>query len=248
MRYFLELSYNGTEFSGWQRQPNAPSVQETLEHALSLLTKRPAYLTGSGRTDAGVHAEQQFAHWDTEPIDAPETLVFKLNKFLPPSIAVYRLFPVAPDTHARFSATSRTYEYWITRRKSPFRTHLAYQFDLPLDLAAMNDAAAILLRHEDFQSFSRVHTEVNHFRCRLTQARWEARGDLLVFHVRADRFLRGMVRALVGTLLDVGLGKTTLANLEAILQARDRRRAGRAAPPQGLFLTSVEYPEGSFQL
>lgn len=247
MRYFFELSYHGTSFCGWQRQANAMTVQEALENALALLTKRTVKLVGSGRTDTGVHAVQQFAHWDTEPLEDPDALVFKLNKFLPPTIAVYRMFPVAHDTHARFSATSRKYEYRITRWKSPFLTNLAYLYDLPLDLAAMNEAAVRLVRHDDFQSFSRVKTEVNHFYCRIIEAHWEDRGDLLVFHVRADRFLRGMVRALVGTLLDVGLGKTSLNDLEAIIQARDRSRAGRAVPPQGLFLVEVTYPEGSFQ-
>jgi tRNA pseudouridine38-40 synthase len=245
MRYFLQLSYNGTGFCGWQRQANAMSVQETLEHALGLLTRRPVNLVGSGRTDTGVHALRQFAHWDTEPLPDPTELLRKLNAFLPPGIAVRRLFPVSDDLHARFSATSRKYEYRIIRYKSPFLPSLAYLYNLPLDVPAMNEAAARLIGYMDFQSYSRVKTEVRHFYCRISEAHWEDRGDELIFHVRADRFLRGMVRALTGTLLEVGLGKITPDDVDAITQARDRSRAGRAVPPQGLFLTEVTYPPGS---
>lgn len=246
MRYFLECSYNGRPFKGWQRQPNALTVQRVLEEALSKILRQPVFLTGSGRTDAGVHARQQFAHFDLEaPLDDPALLQFKLNNFLPPEIAVRRIFPVAGDVHARYSARSRRYEYHLSAVKDPFAQHLLYFYHRPLDVAAMNEAAAVLPRHEDFQSFSLTKTEVNHFRCRVEEARWAWHGDRLVFHVKSDRFLRGMVRALVGTLLEVGLGRLDLARFEKIIEARDRRAAGRAVPPDGLFLVEVGYPEGS---
>lgn len=246
MRYFLECSYNGHPFSGWQRQPNALTVQSVLEAALTKILRQPMFITGSGRTDAGVHARQQFAHFDlATPLDDPAVLAFKLNNFLPPEIAIRRIFPVPDDLHARFSARWRRYEYHLSGVKDPFAHRLLYFFNRPLDVPAMNEAAAVLLRYDDFQSFSLVKTDVNHFLCTLTEARWERRGDRLIFHVRADRFLRGMVRALVGTLLDVGLGRMNQAAFETIILARDRREAGRAVPPDGLFLVEVGYPEGS---
>lgn len=245
MRYFLECAYHGHPFSGWQRQPNAPSVQETLENALSRILRQPMFVTGSGRTDAGVHARQQFAHFDlATALDDPAMLTFKLNNFLPPDLAVRRIFAVPGEAHARFSARWRRYEYHLSGVKDPFCQHLLYFFNRPLDEQAMNRAAAALLRHDDFKSFSLVKTDVNHFRCAVTEAQWERRGDRLIFHVRADRFLRGMVRALVGTLLEVGLGRMDAARFEQIIEARDRRQAGRAVPPDGLFLVEVGYPEG----
>jgi tRNA pseudouridine38-40 synthase len=247
MRYFLECAYHGHPFSGWQRQPNAPSVQQTLEAALTRILRQPVFITGSGRTDAGVHARQQFAHFDLPtPLDGIEILIFKLNNFLPPDIAIRRIFPVADDLHARFSALSRRYEYHLSRTKDPFSQRLSYFFNRPLDVAAMNEAAGMLVGYDDFQSFSLVKTDVNHFYCHLEEARWEERGERLIFHVKADRFLRGMVRALVGTLLDVGLGRLDGAGFERVIQARDRRQAGRAVPPDGLFLVEVAYPTGSW--
>ena len=249
MRYFLECAYQGHPFNGWQRQPNAPTVQGVLEAAMSKILRRPTFITGSGRTDAGVHARQQFAHFDLEmPLDDPAMLAFKLNNFLPPEIAIRRIFPVADELHARYSARWRRYEYHLSAVKDPFAQHLLYHYHRPLDLPAMNEATAVLLRYEDFQSFSLTKTEVNHFRCHIQEARWEPRGDRLIFHVKADRFLRGMVRALVGTLLEVGLGRMDLGRFELIIEARDRREAGRAVPPDGLFLVEVGYPQGSFTL
>lgn len=245
MRYFLECAYHGHPFNGWQRQPSVPTVQAVLEAALSKILRQPTFITGSGRTDAGVHARQQFAHFDlATPLDDPAVLAFKLNNFLPPEIAIRRIFAVPDEAHARFSARWRRYEYHLSGVKDPFAHRLLYFYHRQPDVAAMNEAAAVLLRHGDFESFSLVKTDVNHFRCTLTEARWERRGDRLIFHVRADRFLRGMVRALVGTLLDVGLGRLDVAGFEKIILARDRRAAGRAAPPDGLFLVEVGYPEG----
>lgn len=245
MRYLLELAYNGTGYCGWQRQPNALGVQQVLEEALETLLRQPVGLVGSGRTDTGVHARQQFAHFDwpgPDLLPQAETLLFRLNKMLPPGIAVMGLRGVSPDFHARFTATARRYEYHLSRRKDPFRAHESYFFSLPLDLAAMNTAAALLLQHRDFESFSRVKTQVHTFRCHIREAHWEQRGPLWVFHIEADRFLRGMVRAIAGTLLEVGQNRMSVAEFEAVILACDRRRAGRAVPPQGLFLTAVRYP------
>ncbi len=248
MRYFLECRYNGSAFHGWQVQPGIVTVQSVLQHALSTILRQSVEIVGSGRTDKGVHARQQFAHFElATPLPDPDFLIFRLNNFLPPEVAVQRIFPVGTYVHARFTAISRKYQYYLIRRKDPFTPKMSYFFHLPLNVPAMNEAALVLLQHTDFQSFSLVKTEVNHFHCRIEEAFWEERGDELIFHVRADRFLRGMVRALVGTLLDIGQGRMSLAEFEAAILARDRRRAGRAAPPDGLFLVEVEYPETSFK-
>ncbi len=246
MRYFLELAYRGTHYHGWQRQPNGISVQEVLENALSTVLREPTALVGSGRTDTGVHAGQQFAHFDTD-LTLPDTLIRSLNGMTPSDIAVYDCFPVAPDDHARFTATYRYYQYQLCRRKDPFRADLAYQFVFPLDVPRMNEAAALLLKHTDFESFSKVKTDVKTFNCRIDVAYWEQHpnGDL-TFHVRADRFLRGMVRALVGTLLAVGQGRLSVADFGSLIDARDRKRAGRAAPAEGLSLVGVGYPDSVF--
>ncbi|MFT4032717.1 MAG: tRNA pseudouridine(38-40) synthase TruA [Siphonobacter sp.] len=249
MRYFIEFAYNGSTFNGWQKQPNAVSIQEAMEKVLAVLLKAPVSLIGSGRTDTGVHAEQQFAHLDwEEPL--PEELdlfIFKANKMLPAGIVIYRIFPVPDTVHARFTATSRKYEYRISRIKNPFRPSLVYPFELPLDIQQMNTAATLLLQHTNFQSFSLVKTQVKTFRCDIMEARWELIDSTLTFHVRADRFLRGMVRALVGTLMEVGRHRISVADFEAIIIARDRKKAGRAVPPDGLFLTEVTYPATAFQ-
>ncbi|MCY7352138.1 MAG: tRNA pseudouridine(38-40) synthase TruA [Cytophagaceae bacterium] len=245
MRYFLECSYNGAPFHGWQIQPNIITVQSAIEHALSTLLRQPIEIVGSGRTDKRVHARQQFAHFELKtPLPDPTFLLFRLNHFLPFDIAIQRIFPVDDYLHARFSATSRKYQYYIIRKKDPFTQRMSYFFDLPLDVAAMNTATDLLFQHDDFKSFSMVKTEVNHYHCRIMEAHWEDRGDELIFHVRADRFLRGMVRALVGTLLEVGLGRISVADFEQIILAKDRQKAGRAVPPDGLFLMEVTYPEG----
>ena len=243
MRYFLELAYKGTHYHGWQRQPNGLSVQEVLENALTTVLRQPVSLVGSGRTDAGVHAIQQFAHVELDT-PLPDHLLRSVNKLIPPDIAVYACFPVRADDHARFSATYRYYQYHISPRKDPFRDGLAYVFTLPLDVDKMNEAATILLNHTDFESFSKVKTDVKTFNCRIDRATWQQQpnGDL-VFHIQANRFLHGMVRAIVGTLLLIGQGKLTALEFEQIILARDRRKAGPAAPAAGLFLTEVGYGE-----
>ncbi len=248
MRYMISFAYNGSAFNGWQKQPNAVSVQEAIERSLSVLLKSPVNLIGSGRTDTGVHAEQQYAHfdWPEKITEDLEFIAFKSNRMMPAGIVIYRIFPINSDIHARFTATSRKYEYRISRVKNPFRPFMVYPFSFPLNVEAMNEAAKYLLSHSDFQSFSLVNTQVKTFRCDITEAYWEERGHELVFHVRADRFLRGMVRALVGTLMDVGRGRTTVEGFNEIILAKDRKKAGRAVPPDGLFLVEVTYPIHAF--
>ncbi|GAB4025450.1 tRNA pseudouridine(38-40) synthase TruA [Spirosoma gilvum] len=242
MRYFLQLAYRGTNYHGWQRQPNGLSVQEVLETALSTVLRQSITIVGSGRTDAGVHAREQFAHFETEA-SLPAHLLRSLNSLIPPDIAVYDCFPVRADDHTRYTATFRYYQYQIIRRKDPFMEGLAYVFTPSLAVEQMNEAASLFLNHTDFESFSKVKTDVRTFHCQIYWAYWEQKptGDL-VFHIRANRFLHGMVRAIVGTLLAVGQGRLSVADVERIILARDRRQAGRAAPAEGLALVQVGYP------
>ncbi|GAB3787205.1 tRNA pseudouridine(38-40) synthase TruA [Spirosoma horti] len=242
MRYFLQLAYKGTAYHGWQRQPNGLSVQEVLETALSTILRQPIAIVGSGRTDAGVHAGEQFAHFEFDN-SLPTNLLRSINSLIPPDIAVYDCFPVRFDDHARFTAISRYYQYTICRRKDPFRDELVYVFTLPLAVERMNEAANRLLYHLDFESFSKVKTDVLTFNCQIERAEWEQHttGDL-IFHIKANRFLHGMVRAIVGTLLAVGQGRLSVDDFDQIILARDRRKAGRAAPAQGLSLVEVGYP------
>ena len=242
MRYFLDLAYNGTNYHGWQVQQNAHTVQGELEKALGKLLRRPVGVVGSGRTDTGVHAEQQLVHIDVEEELDTGALQFKLNCMMPPDVVVKKIFPVADKAHARFSALSRSYEYRICRQKNPFLQKLCYVNMHPLDVPTMNEAAAIMLDWEDFECFSKVHTEVKHFRCNIMHAEWIEEGNQLIFYVTANRFLRNMVRAMVGTLLEVGQHKMDLEGFRQVLESRDRSRAGRSAPAQGLFLTRVQYP------
>ena len=243
MRYFLEIAYNGGNYHGWQIQQNAVTIQEVIQQAAQRLWPEFTELVGSGRTDAGVHARQQMAHFDL-----PEGLVkadhlHKLNGLLPEDIAILGIHRVLDESHARFDALSRSYEYRINKLKDPFANGLSYYYNRDLDIHLMNEAAALLMGHEDFQCFSKVKTEVNHFICLIESARWEEQNENLVFFVTANRFLRGMVRAIVGTLLEVGLKRCSLQQFEEILNSNDRRKAGRSVPPQGLFLTRVTYPE-----
>lgn len=243
MRYFIAFSYNGKHYHGWQKQPNAITVQDVLEDALSKLLGQLIVVMGAGRTDAGVHAKQMYAHFDYTTIDAQENLVFRLNAFLPKDIAVQSVFEAPEEAHARFDAISRTYEYWIVQEKNPFSYNQAFYVKYPLDIDKMNEAAAILLEHKDFECFSKTKTEVNNFLCDIKEAKWFVREGVLVFKITADRFLRNMVRAIVGTLLEVGLGKIDIATVKAILKSKDRSNAGASAPAKGLYLTKVLYPE-----
>lgn len=243
MRYFIDLAFNGTNYHGWQNQPNAISVQETIEHALAVLLQAPIAIVGAGRTDAGVHALQMVAHFDTDITFNATTLVFKLNSFLPNDIVIYDIYDVAADAHARFDATSRTYHYKISLQKNPFANGLAYDMHLPLDLELMNEAAKLLLDHKDFQCFSKAHTDVKTYYCEIVEARWMNEQNYLIFTITADRFLRNMVRAIVGTLINIGLGKTDLLQFKQILNSKDRSEAGFSAPACGLYLIAITYPE-----
>lgn len=245
MRYFLHLAYNGAPFFGWQVQPDHPSVQEVLERSLSLLLHQEHIaVTGCGRTDTGVHAADYYAHFELEEtLDAEglKRLRDQLNSFLPKEIAIFDIFPVKPRAHARFDAVERTYQYFVSIRKNPFTFQQRYfSFRTP-DIERMNEAAALLLENEDFTSFSKVHTQVNNFICHVTHAQWVLEGDDLVFTITANRFLRNMVRAIVGTLLDVGLGKLSVSDFQNIINQKDRCKAGISVPAGALFLTNVRY-------
>lgn len=241
-RYFTELSFKGTRYHGWQVQPNALSVQEVLETTFSTFMRQKIEVTGAGRTDTGVHASFYVAHFDADSLPfAPADLVEKLNRFLPNDIALKSIREVDENLHARFSATRRTYQYFISRVKDPFTLDTSYPYLWPLDVEAMNRAAEVLLQWEDFTSFSKLHTDVKTNNCRVTEAFWKEEGTQLVFTISADRFLRNMVRAIVGTLLEVGRGKLTRDGLIAILEKKDRSEAGTSVPPQGLFLTDIQY-------
>lgn len=242
MRYFLEFSYNGKDYHGWQYQPNAISVQQVLEDALTKILRQPIAITGAGRTDAGVHAKQMFAHFDfSEPI-TQLNLIYRLNSFLPTSIAVKAIHEVADDAHARFDAVKRAYEYWVITKKDPFLNDYAHVVQLPLDVEAMNEAAKVLLTYQDFKCFSKSNTDVKTYICNLMKAEWEEKNGMLVFTVEADRFLRNMVRAIVGTLLDVGLGKSDIDRVKKIVESRNRSNAGVSVPGHALYLTKVIYP------
>lgn len=243
MRYFIELSYNGKAYHGWQNQPNAISVQQVLEEALSVLMKTKMEIVGAGRTDTGVHASQMFAHFDTEFELDISNLVYKLNAILPNDIAVHDLFKVKDDAHARFDAESRTYHYKISTTKNVFTIDFAYRFQVPLDLKKMNEACKILLRYKDFQCFSKSNTDVKTYYCNIEKAEWIEKQNGLIFIITADRFLRNMVRAIVGTMINIGLGKIQVKDLIAIIESKNRSEAGYSVPAHGLYLTQITYPE-----
>ncbi len=243
MRFFIELSYNGKAYHGWQNQPNAISVQEVLEKALSILLKNTIALMGAGRTDAGVHASQMFAHFDFEETIDYKDLVYKLNSFLPKDIAVVDVFEVNSETHTRFDALSRTYNYKISTLKNVFDYDFAYQVQLPLDIEAMNQACKILLEYKDFQCFSKSNTDVKTYNCDIKEAFWTENSGKLRFTITADRFLRNMVRAIVGTMVNIGLGKLKPDDLHKIIASKDRSEAGFSAPAHGLYLVKIVYPD-----
>ena len=242
MRFFIQLSYNGTNYHGWQIQPNATSVQETLTKALSVvLNKKDIEIMGAGRTDSGVHASQMFAHFDFENEIDSQTIVHKLNSFLPKDIAVSNIILVDENAHARFDATQRTYEYKINSSKNVFLDKLSWYYNKELNVNAMNESAELLLKFIDFQCFSKVHTDVNTFNCSITEAFWKTENDQLIFTISADRFLRNMVRSIVGTLVYVGLGKISKADFQTIIESKDRKKAGFSVPAHGLYLTKIKY-------
>jgi tRNA pseudouridine38-40 synthase len=247
-RYFIELAYKGTNFHGWQIQPNAVSVQECLEKALSVITREPVAVTGAGRTDTGVHASYYVAHFNSEKLnlDRPD-FAHKLNSFLNTDLVIFSISKVVAEAHARFDAISRTYQYRLNLRKDPFLLETSWHFYKQPDLELMNAASRILFEYSDFTSFSKLHTDVKTNNCRMYFAEWIQEGTNIVFTVKADRFLRNMVRALVGTILEVGIGKIDLAGFRSIIEQKDRGAAGLSVPAHGLFLINIEYPEALFK-
>jgi tRNA pseudouridine38-40 synthase len=244
-RYFVQLCYKGTHYHGWQYQPNALSVQEVIEKAFSVILQEKIEVTGAGRTDTGVHASFYIIHFDSENIHIDERLVSKLNKYLPADISIQSIRKVPPQAHARFSALSRTYKYFIHQKKDPFLTETSWYFSRALDILKMNEISRYLYQVSDFTSFSKLHSDVKTNICIVFYAAWEQESEKIVFTVKADRFLRNMVRALVGTMIEVGLGKISAEDFMEIIQKRDRGAAGISVPAKGLFLTDIEYPDFS---
>ena len=248
-RYFITLAYNGLAYSGWQIQPNGVTIQQWIENGLAAIAGLNTGVTGCGRTDAGVHASQFYAHFDHQDAFSAselEHLALRLNRYLPQDIVVFKIAPVIPGAHARFSALWREYEYLVIRDKDPFRFQQAYFVHGELNVEAMNYAGNLLKGKHDFQSFSKVNTQVNNFVCDIHSAKWEEKAHVLQFTIRADRFLRNMVRAIVGTMLDVGRRKITSADFQQIINSKNRCEAGYSVPAKGLTLTGVGYPDFIF--
>ena len=243
-RFFINLSYNGKNYCGWQIQPNAVSVQQTLQESLSTLMRKTIDIVGAGRTDSGVHARTMIAHfdWDGDAFDNDE-LCMKMNRFLPKDISIHSIKEVTSDAHARFSAISRTYSYTVTTKKDAFLYDYKYRLFFKPDIEVMNHLCKILLETDDFTSFSKLHTDVKTNICNVKYARWEQNGDDFVFTIQADRFLRNMVRSIVGTLLQAGRGRLSESEFRQIIDAKDRGVAGESAPAHALFLENVEYPQ-----
>ncbi|PKQ46049.1 tRNA pseudouridine(38-40) synthase TruA [Confluentibacter flavum] len=242
MKYFIELSYNGKAYHGWQNQPKSISVQEVIEDSLSKLLGESIAIVGAGRTDAGVHASQMFAHFDTEIAFKEDDLVYKLNSFLPKDIAVHTIFKVKAEAHARFDALSRTYLYRITLKKNVFTFDNTFYIKQELDVDKMNEASKILFQYKDFQCFSKSKTDVKTYDCDIMKASWFFKEDELHFVIKADRFLRNMVRAIVGTMINIGIGKLNIEDLHTIIISKNRSEAGFSVPAHALYLIEVEYP------
>lgn len=247
-RYFIELAFNGTNFHGWQIQPGAVTVQETLNHSIGILVRQPVNLVGCGRTDSGVHASHFVAHVDVqEEIADCHQLAGRLNRFIGNSIRIDRIIRVDPDSHARFHALSRTYHYLISPNKTAFMNDFSWNLSIPLDVEAMNAVCGLFTGRHDFTSFSKLHTDVKTNWCEVYEAGWTEESGLLVFRIRSNRFLRNMVRAMVGTLVEVGKGRLDYSGVKGILDAQDRSKAGMSVPAKGLFLTRVEYAPEIFR-
>ncbi|GAA4230427.1 tRNA pseudouridine(38-40) synthase TruA [Postechiella marina] len=243
MRYFIKLSYNGSAYHGWQIQPDAISVQEVIEKALSTLLNRPISIMGAGRTDTGVHATEMYAHFDIN-IDLKNcNLIYKLNSFLPKDIAVQDLFRVNSDAHTRFAATSREYLYRVSLVKNAFTFDHVFFVKQQLDIDKMNEAAKILFQYKDFQCFSKTNTDVKTYNCDIMKAEWFVKNNELHFVIKANRFLRNMVRAIVGTMINIGIGKLEVEDLHRIIKSKNRSEAGFSVPAHALYLTKIEYPE-----
>jgi len=247
-RYFIFISFRGSSYHGWQIQPNAVTIQGRIEEALSVILGEKINLTGSGRTDTGVHAVLFVAHFESSipHLEKNEKIVYSLNSILPADIAVNSIKKVRADAHARFSAISRTYKYYITGKKDPFSTEFSWYLPGKKDIKSLNKACEILTAFSDFKSFSRLHSNNKTTVCKIFEAKWEEENDKLVFTIRADRFLRNMVRAIVGTIINIGMNKMSLKEFEEIIQVRDRNRAGQSAVAKGLFLVDIEYPPEIF--
>ncbi len=247
-RYFLKLAYNGANYSGWQIQSNAPSIQETVNSAISTILQVDINVVGCGRTDTGVHAKEFYAHFDlnTDISSNRKEIIKRLNHFLPKDISIFDIIPINKEAHARFDAVSRSYQYIISNRKDPFYKDFSYYVHNNLNIDIMNKTASLLLDYTDFTSFSKLHTQVKTNNCKIMKAYWEEIDHLLIFSITADRFLRNMVRAIVGTLLDVGRGKKSIEEFKKIIESKNRSNAGYSVPPQGLFLTNIEYPTNIF--
>ena len=250
MRYFLKLAYNGEKYFGWQMQLNAVSVQEVLTNAISLLLKEDIDLTGAGRTDTGVHAREFYAHFDTSVQFTKETkteFIKRINSFLPSEIVIYDVLPVQPSAHARFDALDRTYKYYVSTKKDPFSLSFTHRIYGSLNMEAMNDCCQKLMQYSDFTSFSKVHTQTKTNNCRITHALWTSPEEgLFVFEITADRFLRNMVRAVVGTLLEVGREKITIEQFCNIIEQKNRSAAGTSVPAHALFLEKINYPDSIY--
>lgn len=244
-RFFLEIAYDGTAYHGWQTQPNAISVQEKLNHALHTFLREGIETIGAGRTDTGVHAKQLYVHFDSGNkvlVDNPMRALQAINALLPFDISVQRILEVAPDAHARFDATERSYAYHLHHKKNPFLINKSWLLrDIP-DIEKMNEAAKLLLGTKDFECFSKSNTQVFTNICTIKEARWEQNGDQFVFHITADRFLRNMVRAIVGTLLEIGVKGKPISYIQEVLASKNRSKAGVSVPAHGLYLTRVIYP------
>ena len=247
-RYFMFFSFEGTNYHGWQIQPNASTVQQTLENALSLILCEKITVTGAGRTDAGVHAAMFCIHFDSmrDDIDADNKLIFRLNNFLPPDIAIKSVKKVIHGANARFSAISRTYKYYIQKTKNPFKQLWSWHINYPLNISLMNTACGILKEYSDFTSFSRLHSDAKTNICNIHSAEWIEDENEIVFSITSNRFLRNMVRAIVGTMVDVGAGKIGIEDFRKIIEQQDRGKAGKSAPAKGLFLTDINYPDNLF--
>ena len=247
-RYFIYLAYKGTHYCGWQNQPNGVSIQQCVEKTLSIVLRQAISIVGAGRTDAGVHARRMVAHFDVlEGIANPNLLMEKLNKMLPNDVAVSKIVPVTTEAHARFDALARTYVYMLSDRKNPFGYEYIYRMSLhAINFERMNEACAVLFEYTDFTSFSKLHTDTKTNHCRIDMAKWTKEDDVWVFTIKADRFLRNMVRSIVGTMLDIGRSKLYINDLRMIIEAKNRCRAGMSAPPQGLTLVDIEYPDHLF--
>ncbi len=243
LRYFIKLAYKGTNYHGWQLQPNAVTIQELINKAFSLIFRAEINVVGAGRTDAGVHAEQLYAHLDLNvEFDINET-IYKLNGILPKDIVIHDILRVSDNAHARFDAFKRSYEYRILKEKNPFFIDTTWQLiNKKLNLVKMNEAAEILLNYTDFECFSRSNSDVKNYDCDIAKAKWIQDGNSLIFYISANRFLRNMVRAVVGTLIDVGLERTSIEEFKKIILSKNRSNAGASVPPQGLFLTKIDYP------